>query len=120
MKLHLYGSDFSSCSESDVPGFVSLGSSKGVAARKQYLLALGAHPRQGIACTNDRCDFSDTGKKPYGQRGTGIARHRSKWRPIWAGDRVVVRPKSCDYSQKVNGEVKNLAIVRALSDKALE
>ncbi|MDR1891040.1 MAG: 50S ribosomal protein L4 [Puniceicoccales bacterium] len=120
MKLKFYGSDFSSCSESDVPGFVSLEGDKGVAALKQYLVALGANLRQGNACAKDRGDVSGTGKKPYRQKGTGMARHGSKRSPIWAGGGVVFGPKPRDYSQKVNRQVKRLALARALSDKALE
>ncbi|MDR2628722.1 MAG: 50S ribosomal protein L4 [Puniceicoccales bacterium] len=120
MKLKFYGSDFSSCSESEVPGFVSLEGNKGVFALKQYLVALGANLRQGNACAKDRGDVSGTGKKPYRQKGTGMARQGSKRSPIWAGGGVVFGPKPRDYSQKVNRRVKRLALMRALWDKALE
>ncbi|MDR1232786.1 MAG: 50S ribosomal protein L4 [Puniceicoccales bacterium] len=120
MRLKLYDSDFSSCSESDIPGFISLDGDRGVSALKQYLVALGANLRQGNACAKDRGDVSGTGKKPYRQKGTGMARQGSKRSPIWAGGGVVFGPKPRDYSQKVNKRVKRLALMRALSDKALE
>ncbi|MDR0741870.1 MAG: 50S ribosomal protein L4 [Puniceicoccales bacterium] len=120
MKLKFYSSNFSSCSESDIPGFISLDGDKGVSALKQYLVALEANLRQGNACAKDRGDVSGTGKKPYRQKGTGMARHGSKRSPIWAGGGVVFGPKPRDYSQKVNKRVKRLALMRALSDKALE
>ncbi|MDR2779076.1 MAG: 50S ribosomal protein L4 [Puniceicoccales bacterium] len=120
MKLKFYSSDFSSCSESDIPGFMPLEGDKGVVALKQYLVALGANLRQGNACTKDRGDVSGTGKKPYRQKGTGMARQGSKRSPIWAGGGVVFGPKPRDYSQKINRRVKRLALMRALSDKAIE
>ncbi|MDR1173506.1 MAG: 50S ribosomal protein L4 [Puniceicoccales bacterium] len=120
MRLKLYNSDFSSCSESDILGFISLDGDKGVSALKQYLVALGANLRQGNACAKDRGEVSGTGKKPYRQKGTGMARQGSKRSPIWAGGGVVFGPKPRDYSQKVNKRVKRLALMRALSDKALE
>ncbi|MDR1528192.1 MAG: 50S ribosomal protein L4 [Puniceicoccales bacterium] len=120
MKLKFYSGDFSSCSESDIPGFTSLDEGKGVSALKQYLIALGANLRQGNACTKDRGDVSGTGKKPYRQKGTGMARQGSKRSPIWVGGGVVFGPKPRDYSQKVNKRVKRLALMRALLDKALE
>jgi large subunit ribosomal protein L4 len=120
VKLKFYSSDFSSCSESDIPGFMPLEGDKGVVALKQYLVALGANLRQGNACTKDRGDVSGTGKKPYRQKGTGMARQGSKRSPIWAGGGVVFGPKPRDYSQKINRRVKRLALMRALSDKAIE
>ncbi|MDR1457365.1 MAG: 50S ribosomal protein L4 [Puniceicoccales bacterium] len=120
MKLKFYSSDFSSCSESDVPGFISLDEDKGISALKQYLVALEANLRQGNACAKDRGDVSGTGKKPYRQKGTGMARQGSKRSPIWAGGGVVFGPKPRDYSQKINKRVKCLALMRALSDKASE
>ncbi|MDR2776661.1 MAG: 50S ribosomal protein L4 [Puniceicoccales bacterium] len=120
MKLKFYDSDFSSCLESDIPGFVSLDGNRGVSALKQYLIALEANLRQGNACAKDRGDVSGTGKKPYRQKGTGMARQGSKRSPIWAGGGVVFGPKPRDYSQKVNKQIKRLALMRALSDKALE
>lgn len=120
MKLKIYNGDFSSCSEGDVDGLDALVGDKGVVALKQYLVAIGANLRQGNACSKDRGDVSGSGKKPYRQKGTGMARHGSKRSPIWAGGGVVFGPKPRDYSQKINRQVKRLALLRALSDKASE
>jgi large subunit ribosomal protein L4 len=120
MKLKFYSNDFSSFSEGDVPWFAPLEGDRGVAALKQYLVAIGANLRQGNACAKDRGDVSGTGKKPYRQKGTGLARHGSKRSPIWAGGGVVFGPKPRDYSQKVNRNVKRLALMRALEDKVRE
>ncbi|MDR1432894.1 MAG: 50S ribosomal protein L4 [Puniceicoccales bacterium] len=118
MKLKIYNGDFSSCSIGDVDSLDSLSDGKGVVALKQYLLAIAANLRQGNACAKDRGDVSGTGKKPYRQKGTGMARHGSKRSPIWAGGGVVFGPKPRNYSQKINRRIKRLALLKALSDKA--
>jgi 50S ribosomal protein L4 len=120
MKLKFYGNDFSSCSESDIPGFVSLESDKGVTALKQYLVVFGANLRRRNTCAKDRGNVSGTGKNSYRPNGTGMARHGFKRSPIWAGGEVLFGPKSRDYLQKVNRQVKCLALLRAISDTALE
>jgi large subunit ribosomal protein L4 len=118
MKLKLFSSDFSSCSEGEIPGFNFFDDEKGVVALKQYLVSFGANLRQGNACAKDRGDVSGSGKKPYRQKGTGMARHGSKRSPIWSGGGVVFGPKPRDYSQKINKRIKRLALARAISDKA--
>ncbi|MDR1401360.1 MAG: 50S ribosomal protein L4 [Puniceicoccales bacterium] len=120
MKVRVYASDFSSCVESDVDGFGVLDGQKGVVALKQYLVAFTANLRQGNACAKDRGDVAGSGKKPYRQKGTGMARHGSKRSPIWAGGGVVFGPKPRDYSQKINRKIKYLALQRALNDKIAE
>jgi large subunit ribosomal protein L4 len=117
MKLKFFSNDFSSCSETEIAGLSVLEGSKGVVALKQYLLSIAANMRQGNACAKDRGDVSGSGKKPYRQKGTGLARHGSKRSPIWPGGGVVFGPKPRDYSQKINRNVKRLALMRALSDK---
>ncbi|MDR1413914.1 MAG: 50S ribosomal protein L4 [Puniceicoccales bacterium] len=120
MKIKVYTSDFSSCSETDVDGFGVLGEAKGVVALKQYLVAFSANLRQGNACAKDRGDVAGSGKKPHRQKGTGMARHGSKRSPIWAGGGVVFGPKPRDYSQKINKKIRRLALQRALNDKIAE
>ena len=117
MRLKVYSKDFSSCAEDDFSGLRQLEDSVGVVALKQYLVACGANVRQGNACAKDRGDVSGSGKKPYRQKGTGMARQGSKRSPIWAGGGVVFGPKPRDFSQKVNKKVKLLALSRAICDK---
>lgn len=117
MRLKVYSKDFSSCAEDEFSGLRQLEDSVGVVALKQYLVACGANVRQGNACAKDRGDVSGSGKKPYRQKGTGMARQGSKRSPIWAGGGVVFGPKPRDFSQKVNKKVKLLALSRAICDK---
>ncbi|MDR2738064.1 MAG: 50S ribosomal protein L4 [Puniceicoccales bacterium] len=120
MKLKFYTSDFSSFSEGEISELDAFSGDSGAVALKQYLVAIGANLRQGNACAKDRGDVSGSGKKPYRQKGTGMARHGSKRSPIWSGGGVVFGPKPRDYTQKVNKRVKRLALARALSDKAAD
>ena len=117
MRLKVYSKDFSSCVEDEILGFRQLEEGVGVVALRQYLVACGANMRQGNACAKDRGGVSGSGKKPYRQKGTGMARQGSKRSPIWAGGGVVFGPKPRDFSQKINKKVKSLALSRAICDK---
>ena len=120
MKLKCYKKDFSGSCEEDVVGIDVLPDDKGVVALKQCLVSYGANLRQGNACAKDRGEVSGSGKKPYRQKGTGMARQGSKRSPIWSGGGVVFGPKPRDYSQKMNKRVRLLALLRSLSDKCLD
>lgn len=120
MKLKCYKKDFSSSYEEDVAGIELLPEDKGVIALKQCLVSYSANLRQGNACSKDRGCVSGTGKKPYRQKGTGMARQGSKRSPIWTGGGVVFGPKPRDYSQKINKRVRLLALWRSLCDKCLD
>jgi large subunit ribosomal protein L4 len=118
MKLKFYSKDWSILPDKIIDGANPLDEGRGTVALRQYIVALSANLRQGSACTKDRGEVSGTGKKPYRQKGTGMARHGSKRSPIWTGGGVVFGPKPRDYSQKLNKKVKVLALGRTLSDKA--
>jgi large subunit ribosomal protein L4 len=120
MRLKVCSRDLSSCSDSDVAELEGLEGNRGVVALKQCLVGFMANLRQGNACAKDRGDVSGSGKKPYRQKGTGMARQGSKRSPIWAGGGVVFGPRPRDYSQKINKKIKCLALLRALTDKANE
>lgn len=120
MKLKCYKKDFSSSYEEDIGGIDLLPEDKGVVALKQCLVSYVANLRQGNACAKDRGEVSGSGKKPYRQKGTGMARQGSKRSPIWSGGGVVFGPKPRDYSQKMNRRVRLLALLRSLSDKCVD
>ena len=75
-------------------------------AVKQYL----ANQRQG----------TQSGRKPFRQKGTGRARQGSIRAPQWKGGGVVFAPKPRDYSFKLNKKVKKLALQSALTSKVAE
>ena len=76
-----------------------------------------ANARQGTHKTKTRKEVSGGGKKPWKQKGRGVARAGSIRSPIWVGGGRVFGPQPRDYSQSVNKKVKRLARVSVLSQK---
>lgn len=85
------------------------------AAVRAYLL----NQRQGTQSTLTRTEVSGGGKKPWRQKGTGHARQGSTRAPQWRHGGIVHAPKPRDYSYTLNKKVRRLALLSALSDKAL-
>ena len=120
MKLPFYSTDGTTSAEKDFPGFPAFEGDRGLMALRQYVVAYQANQRQGNAKTKTRSEVSGTGKKPFRQKGTGMARQGSRRSPLHPGGGVVFGPRPRDYSQKVNRKVKRLALARALFDRATE
>ena len=78
-----------------------------------------ANKRQGTQSTLTRTEVSGGGKKPWRQKGTGHARQGSTRAPQWRHGGIVHAPKPRDYSYSLNKKVRKLALLSALSDKAL-
>ena len=78
-----------------------------------------ANQRQGTQSTKIRKEVSGGGRKPWRQKGTGHARQGSTRAPQWVHGGVSHGPKPRDYSYHINKKVKRLAVLSALSDKAL-
>ena len=120
MKLTVYSSDGSKSQEKEFANMPELEPGKGVQALKDLIVAYQANLRQGNASTLRRGDMKGGGKKPFRQKGTGMARRGSNVSPILVGGGVVFGPKPRDYTKKVNGKVRKLAFQRAIFDKANE
>lgn len=73
--------------------------------------------RAGTASTKRKGEVAGSNRKPWRQKGTGLARAGNRRSPIWRGGGVAHGPKPRDYSQKVNRKVARLAFGRALSEK---
>ena len=116
MKLELYTKSGLKKEDKEYGGLPSFEGTRGVPALRQVVLSYLANRRIGSACTKTRAEVSGTGKKPYRQKGTGMARHGSKRSPIWRKGGVVFGPKPRDYSQKINKKMKTLAFSRAFFD----
>lgn len=119
MKLKVYTPDGASSSEKeyDIPQFEG---DKGVQALKQVILAYQANNRQGTVSTKTRANIHGTSKKPFRQKGTGIARQGSKTGPQHYHGAVAHGPQPRDWSQKINKKMKSLALRRALFERAVD
>ena len=89
---------------------------RGLQVLKEVILAYRANARQGNACTKTRGDVKGSGKKPFRQKGTGMARQGEKRSPLARGGGVVFGPKPRDFSVRLNRKEKRLALQRALFD----
>ena len=88
---------------------------------KDAIVAARAGARQGTAKAKTRSEVSGGGRKPYRQKGTGNARQGSIRAPQWRGGGVVFGPTpNRNYSKKQNKKERRLAVLSALSYKALD
>lgn len=119
MKIKFYGSDGAFKGERNyaVPEFEG---ERGLQVLKEVVLAYQANLRQGNACTKTRGDVHGSGKKPFRQKGTGMARQGEKRSPLARGGGVVFGPKPRDFSVDINKKEKRLALQRALFDAVSE
>lgn len=77
-----------------------------------------ANSRQGTAATKTRSMVSGGGRKPWRQKGRGVARAGTIRSPLWVGGGRVFGPQPRDYEMKLPKKIKSLARVSVLSDKA--
>ena len=79
-----------------------------------------AKRRRGTASTQTRAEVSRTGKKLYGQKGTGNARHGDRAAPIYVGGGAAFGPKPRDYEYTLPKKVRKLGLQMAVSDRVGE
>lgn len=119
MKLKTFKSDGTSSGDKEFAG-PSFEGSKGVQAIKEVITAIRANNRYGTHSTKTRSTVRGGGKKPFRQKGTGMARQGSRRSPLLTGGAAAMGPKPRDYSKKVNKKVKALAFQRALFDRVVD
>src|SRR5512134_3874025 len=90
---------------------------KGTQAVHDTVVAYRAAQRMGTACTKTMGEVAGTGKKPWRQKGTGRARAGSFQSPLWRGGGVTFGPKPRDYTKKVNAKTRQLALLKAMSER---
>lgn len=119
MKLKVYTSDGGNSKKKEfaIPEFEG---DKGLYALKQTVIAYQANQRLGCASTKTRGEVRGSGKKPWRQKGTGMARAGSRRSPIWRGGGITFGPRIRDYSQQINKKVKTLAFQRAIFDRVVD
>ena len=75
-----------------------------------------AQSRQASATTKTRGEVRGGGKKPWKQKGTGLARFGSSRNPIWRGGGIVFGPLGNEnYTKKISTGSKRVAIKQALT-----
>jgi len=84
----------------------------------QAILAELANMRQGTHASKSRGRVSGGGKKPWRQKGRGVARAGSSRSPIWKGGGTVFGPQPHTYKKQLPKKMKQLARRSVLSSKA--
>ncbi len=79
-----------------------------------------ANQRQGTQSTLTRTEVSGGGRKPWRQKGTGHARQGSTRAPQWRHGGIALGPKPRSYKYTINKKEKRLAMLSALSCKAID
>lgn len=82
--------------------------------------AINAKNRQGTHSTKTRSEVRGGGKKPWKQKGRGVARAGTTRSPLWVGGGRVFGPEPREYSQKVNKKAKKVARRSILSARVAE
>lgn len=79
---------------------------------------LNANSRQGTASTKTRSMVRGGGRKPWRQKGRGVARAGTIRSPLWVGGGRVFGPQPHDFSLKLPKKVRRIARISVFSDKA--
>ena len=77
-----------------------------------------ANERQGTHASKNRSKVRGGDKKPWKQKGRGVARAGTIRSPIWRGGGTVFGPQPHDYKTKISKKMKRLARRSVLSFRA--
>ena len=84
----------------------------------QAVVAELANGRQGTHASKNRSAVRGGGRKPWKQKGRGVARAGTTRSPIWKGGGVVFGPEPHDYDTKLPKKMRRLARRSVLSNCA--
>ena len=87
---------------------------------RQAVLAEMTNMRQGTHASKNRAQVRGGGKKPFKQKGRGMARAGTIRSPLWKGGGTVFGPEPHGYNHKLSKKVSRLARRSVLSNKAAE
>lgn len=83
----------------------------------QMFCGLMANKRRGTASTKTRGEIRGGGRKPYRQKGTGMARHGSRVSPIFRGGGITFGPRPRSYNQVLPKKMRHGALRCVLSQR---
>ena len=84
---------------------------------RQAVLAELTNLRQGTHSTKNRSAVRGGGKKPFKQKGRGVARAGTIRSPLWKGRGVVFGPEPHGYSHKMPKKMSKLARKSVISKR---
>jgi large subunit ribosomal protein L4 len=90
-----------------------------LAVLHQVVTAQLAAARAGTQSTKTRAEVRGGGAKPFAQKGTGRARQGSSRSPSMIGGGIALGPKPRSYRQHTPKKMVRLALLSALSDRAI-
>ena len=76
-----------------------------------------SNSRQGTHSSKNRSMVRGGGKKPWKQKGRGVARAGTNRSPIWKGGGVIFGPEPHKYNKKTTKKMRRLARKSVLSDR---
>ncbi len=86
---------------------------------RQAIISERTNLRQGTHSTKNRSAVSGGGKKPWKQKGRGVARAGTIRSPLWKGGGVVFGPEPHKYKHKLPKKMSKLARKSVVSEKIL-
>ena len=86
----------------------------------QAVVAELSNLRQGTRAAKSRGMVTGSGKKPFKQKGRGMARAGSKKSPLWRSGGVAFPPSPHRHTKAMPKKMRRLARRSVLSDKAIE
>jgi large subunit ribosomal protein L4 len=84
----------------------------------QAVVAELANSRQGTHASKNRSAVRGGGKKPWKQKGRGVARAGTTRSPLWKGGGVVFGPEPHKYEKRMPKKMRRLARRSVLSKRA--
>lgn len=88
-------------------------------AVRQAVLSELSNTRQGTHSSKNRSAVNGGGKKPWKQKGRGVARAGTIRSPLWKGGGVVFGPLPHSYIKKLPRKISKLARKSVLTSKLL-